>query len=158
MDKLPKWRFPRSLPAFQDMESVTVLEAVYTLYSLMNDLVDEWNNFDDDLQEMYETFTSGINTDNAQFRETVMHLVQNFMDTINSKIQQQDKDIADTVTYFNDGIVEAVTGIMDQKFADGSIQLTIHYNEVNEALSISGVETDDIDVVYDEQGESLNHM
>lgn len=158
MDKLPKWRFPRTQPAFHDWESATALEAIHMLYGVMNELVEEWNKFDSDLNERYEAFTQGANKDYASFTSAVLADLQGFTDAINAKIQTQDQLIQDTINYFNENIQGAVVEILDQQFADGNIQLTMHYDEASEGLSIVGANVDELDVMYDPEGESLNHV
>lgn len=54
MDKLPKWRFPHTLPAFSELESVTALEAIHMLYGAINKLIEEHNIQDVEIQEAIE--------------------------------------------------------------------------------------------------------
>lgn len=51
MDQLPKWRFPHTLPAFRDLESVTVLEAIHILYGVINKLIEAHEIQDAEIQE-----------------------------------------------------------------------------------------------------------
>ena len=43
MEKLPVWKFPHTKPAFRDLESVTVLEAIHILYGVINELIESYN-------------------------------------------------------------------------------------------------------------------
>lgn len=51
MERLPKWRFTHTLPAFSELESVTVLEAIHILHGVINKLIEEHHVQDDEIKE-----------------------------------------------------------------------------------------------------------
>ena len=51
---VPKWKFPHTLPAFRDLESVTALEAIHVLYGVIAKLVEEHQIQDEEINEAIE--------------------------------------------------------------------------------------------------------
>ena len=57
MNNLPIWNYPGTLPAFQDTESLTALEATAKVYAAMRKLIEEYNEFERTAKETYKEFS-----------------------------------------------------------------------------------------------------
>lgn len=99
MDQLPKWRFPRTQPAFQDWESVTVLEAIHKLYGLMNELVEEFNKADVEIQDAVKYMKTNLEA-------SILELIRE----LNEK-GELDEYILDAFNNLNKQLEEAVKTI-----------------------------------------------
>ena len=73
MDKLPNWRFPHTLPAFNELESVTALEAIHILYGVINKLIEEHHIQDVEIKEAIEYMKANLS-------ETAVELMNDLLD------------------------------------------------------------------------------
>ena len=72
MDKLPHWRFPHTLPAFNELESVTALEAIHILYGVINKLIEEHHVQDAEIQKAIEYMTTHLEASVVDFMNDLL--------------------------------------------------------------------------------------
>lgn len=93
MKLLPKWLLRRSLPAYHDHESATILEAQNKVYNAMNELIEEYNKWVDETNVKLQEFFDKYNEDIELFTTSLRQEFQNFIDVVNLKVQQAISEI-----------------------------------------------------------------
>lgn len=99
MNLLPKWRLTGALPSVNDFESATAIEMVAKVYNAMNGLINEYNEFADQINKDVSNFTESGQQEIANFKESVEERIRckfNDLDASLAKIK------TDLVTYTND--------------------------------------------------------
>lgn len=81
--KLPKWIVPTTPASFDDKESGTAIEMVGRIYKKMNELVDSYNQFVEDVNNGNKTFTENLTEELETFAVGLRQEFQDFIDTIN---------------------------------------------------------------------------
>ena len=84
--RLPYWVVPDSLPAFYETEGATAIQMVAKLYAKMQDMIDDYNKFVTQVNKEIEDFETGINKDFDKFKNCVMKLMSDYIETIDTKI------------------------------------------------------------------------
>ena len=151
---LPHWVLTDAFPAVYDTESVTAISMVARLYGKMEELVADYNEFVDDVNRYIEEFERGMIADFDKFKCCVMDTMSDFIKTIDMKIVQQDKaiadkfeeqdtKIADAIQYMKDNIVATTTQLFNEALANGDITAALaeDYDSTNEELTLSIVAT-----------------
>lgn len=140
---LPHWVLTDAFPAVYDTESVTAISMVARLYGKMEELVADYNEFVDDVNRYIEEFERGMIKDFEEFKCCVMDTMSDYIKTIDMKIVQQDKAIADAVQYMKDNIVATTTQLFNEALANGDITAALaeDYDSTNEELTLSIVAT-----------------
>lgn len=140
---LPHWVLADAFPAVYDTESVTAISMVAKLYGKIEELIADYNEFVDDVNRYVEQFEQGMIKDFEEFKSCVMDTMSDFIKTIDMKIVQQDKEIADAIAYMKDNIVATTTQLFNEALAKGDItaELAENYDSTNEELTLSIVAT-----------------
>lgn len=124
--RLPHWVLTDNHPAFNDLESLTAIEMVARLYGKMQELVETYNKYVDDLNKAIDEFESGINSE-----------LEEYMNSVDGKLAEQDAEIADSITYVKNNIMDATNTIILEMFASGVVGLASTYDEENQKLTLS---------------------
>lgn len=140
---LPHWVLTDAFPAVYDTESVTAISMVARLYGKIEELVADYNEFVDDVNRYIEEFERGMIKDFEEFKSCVMDTMSDYIKTIDMKIVQQDKSIADAIQYMKDNIVATTTQLFNEALANGDITAALaeDYDSTNEELTLSIVAT-----------------
>lgn len=140
---LPHWVLTDAFPAVYDTESVTAISMVARLYGKIEELVADYNEFVDDVNRYIEEFERGMIKDFEEFKSCVMDTMSDYIKTIDMKIVQQDKAIADAIQYMKDNIVATTTQLFNEALANGDITAALaeDYDSTNEELTLSIVAT-----------------
>ena len=135
---LPKWVLTENYPAFYDTETVTAIEMVAKVYGSMQELIDDYNKFVDDINKAILDFESEVNGDINDFKEYIEGIINDFIATVNGKIAEQDGVIADAVNYMKTNLVSNVTALYEEGFAQGAYtsQVGITYVSDDEELLV----------------------
>ena len=140
---LPHWVLTDAFPAVYDTQSVTAISMVARLYGKIEELVADYNEFVDDVNRYVEEFERGMIKDFEEFKSCVMDTMSDYIKTIDMKIVQQDKSIADAIQYMKDNIVATTTQLFNEALANGDITAALaeDYDSTNEELTLSIVAT-----------------
>ena len=133
---LPYWVLTDFQPAFYDSESGTVLQQLSRIYPKIQEVVDGFNNFVNEVNTYITEFEDGIIEDFECFKNCIIETMNNYIETIDTKINLQDTEIKEAVDYMKTNIVETATSVINQAIEDGSLNVAIDYDEPNEALNI----------------------
>jgi len=93
MKRLPTWNINNLQPAFCDLESATVLDMTKKLYKTMQDLIDEYNTFVNDINANIEAFESSTNKDYECFKNYKTKKMHDYMAMLDEKIKVKIKKL-----------------------------------------------------------------
>ena len=91
--RLPHWVLTDVHPAFNDVESVTAIEMVARLYGKMQELIDDYNSYVDQINEEIEKFETGMTESLEEFKECITGIVNDYIKSVDTKLQLQDEEI-----------------------------------------------------------------
>lgn len=148
IDLLPVWTLTNLQPAFYDSESATVLQQMSKVYAKMQELLTDYNNFVKEVNTYIEDFENGITKDFKCFKECITKTMNDYIATIDTKINLQDSNIAnkfseqdriinEAIDYMKDNILESTAYVINQAIQNGTIRadLLLEYNPLNESLT-----------------------
>lgn len=143
---LPHWVLTDLQPAFYDVESGTTLQQTAKMYGKMQELIDLYNEFVTKVNKYIKDFEDGIITDFEEFRNCIIKVMNDYIETIDTKINLQDTKIEDAINYMKNTIVETATQLFEQALIAGTIRANLvnTYNSQTEELTI------DLDLVESE--------
>lgn len=142
---LPHWVLTDLQPAFYDVESGTTLQQTAKIYGKMQELIDLYNEFVTKVNKYIKDFEDGIITDFEEFRNCIIKVMNDYIETIDTKINLQDTKINNAIEYMKDNIVSTSTELFNQALQDGDItaNLGVNYNPDTEELTFSIIGGDD---------------
>ena len=145
---LPHWVLTDTLPAFYDCESATTIQQTAKLYGKIQELITIYNDFVRDVNRYITEFEEGIIEDFNCFQDCVIKTMNDYIESIDMKIELQDNKIQEAIDYMKDNLVSTVTTLFNQALENGEITATLveTYDSDNESLvfSIVASEGDDI--------------
>ena len=136
---LPHWVLTDPQPAFYDCESATAVQQTAKIYAKIQELITEYNNFVRDVNEYITEFENGIIKDFNCFQNCVIKTMNDYIESIDMKIELQDKNIEEAIKYMKDNLVSTVTTLFNQAIQNGDITATLleTYDSDNESLVFS---------------------
>lgn len=164
--KLPKWVLTDPHIAFNDIESVTAIEMVARLYGKMQELIEDYNNYADQINDEIEKFETGVTKTIEEFKECVTNIMNDYIksvdtklalqdskieqgfadqnDRITQKFAEQDAIIEEAVQYMKDNLLQSVTNLFQEYLENGDIHVNLFelYEEEPEFLSLGVSDTD----------------
>lgn len=143
IDLLPRWTLTNFQPAFYDSESATVLQQMAKVYAKMQELLRDYNSFVNEINTTITDFQNGIIGDFECFKNCIIKTMNDYIESIDIKINLQDTEIANAVNYMKDNIVQTATNVINQAVESGDLYINITYDEHTEALNILLTREDD---------------
>ena len=137
IERLPHWHLANKCPAFLETESLTAIEMVSHLYGKTNELVDDYNKFVDSVNAHIEAFEESTEKNYEAFTIGIRQEFQDFIDVVELKIANQNKEIDDAITYMKRNLNATVTALVEKALADGAFAIGIVYNDESYSLNIS---------------------
>lgn len=145
---LPHWVLTDTFPAFYDCESATAIQQTAKLYGKIQELITEYNNFVRDVNRYITEFEEGIIKDFNCFQNCVIKTMNDYIESIDTKIELQDNKIQEAIDYMKNNLVSTVTTLFNQAVQNGDIRANLleTYDSDDESLvfSIVASEGDDI--------------
>ena len=138
---LPHWVLTDLQPAFYDVESGTTLQQTSRMYAKIQELIDLYNEFVTKVNQYITDFESGIIKDFEDFRNCIIVTMNQYIETIDTKINLQDTKINDAIEYMKDNIVSTATTLFEQALENGDISASLSetYDPTTEELILSVV-------------------
>lgn len=129
---LPHWVLTDLQPAFYDSESGTVLQQMSRLYPKIQELIKTYNDFVTDVNRYIQEFEEGIIKDFDCFQNCIIKTMNDYIQTIDMKINLQDTKIANKIDEIDNKINEQDNQIAN-KFdeQDEVIQNAVDYMKTN---------------------------
>lgn len=147
---LPHWVLTDTLPAFYDCESATAIQQTAKLYGKIQELITIYNDFVRDVNRYITEFEDGIIKDFNCFQNCVIKTMNDYIESIDTKINlqdlniankfdEQDQIIADAVKYMKENLVSTVTTLFNNAVRNGDITATLleTYDSDDESLVLS---------------------
>lgn len=132
---LPFWVLTDLQPAFYDSESGTVLQQLSRIYPKIQEVIDRYNDFVREVNRYINEFETGIIKDFECFKNCIIKTMNDYIETIDTKINLQDMDIQNAIDYMKDNIVVTTTNVINQAIANGDLNVGFEYNPSNESLN-----------------------
>lgn len=166
---LPHWVLTGVNPNVFDSESVSSIEANARLYGKMQELIEDYNKFVDEINKAITEYTTSDKTDTEEFKTCLTNLIENYIKSIDLKIDNQDLiiknqdlkianqdlKIEENLTYIKNNINETIEAIVNDMYENGEINsaLTSSFNNLD--LRVGQLEKTEYRLVYDELTEEI---
>lgn len=136
---LPHWVLTDTLPAFYDCESATAIQQTAKLYGKIQELITIYNDFVRDINRYITEFEDGIIKDFNCFQNCVIKTMNDYIQSIDTKIELQDNKIQEAIDYMKNNLVSTVTTLFNQAVQNGDIRATLleTYDSDDESLVLS---------------------
>ena len=132
---LPFWVLTDLQPAFYDSESGTVLQQLSRMYPKIQEVIDRYNDFVREINRYIDEFENGIIADFECFKNCIIKTMNDYIESIDTKINLQDMDIQNAINYMKDNIVATTTNVINQAIENGSLNVGFEYNPTDESLN-----------------------
>lgn len=160
---LPRWVLP-SVSSIYDLESATISEMVPKLYGTMRDLVNNYNEFAEELNESIRSFTGSTSEEIENFKKSIEERLRCKFEDLDAKYAelkvQTSKDYASFTAatdakyeqykaelweyanqlvhdLYDQYIGDHASRIISEKIAAGEINITLVYDPETEALNMT---------------------
>lgn len=137
---LPHWRLTDRTPAFYDTESGSAIEQTAKVYGAMRDLINEYNKFADNLNKALQSFELEIKEDNECFKKCLTELVENYIKSIDLKIDKQDLKLKEAVESMTENIASTTASVLNDMRASGDLDQMIKDNILLVENRVSNIE------------------
>lgn len=131
---LPYWVLTDLQPAFYESESGTVLQQLSRIYPKIQEVINAYNDFVRDVNRYIDEFETGIINDFECFKNCIIKTMNDYIESIDTKINLQDMNIQNAINYMKDNIVATTTNVINQAIANGDLNVGFEYNPSDEAL------------------------
>ena len=156
---LPHWVLTDPQPAFYDCESATAVQQTAKIYAKIQELITIYNDFVRDVNRYITEFEEGIIKDFNCFQNCIIKTMNDYIASIDTKIDLQDSKIEESinnqnaviqnaVNYMKENLVSTVTTLFNNAVHNGDITANLleAYDSNNESLVLSIVASEESDV------------
>lgn len=133
---LPRWNLHANRPTFYDTDAVTMLELASRLHGSMNELIADYNKFTEELEKKFTEFIDSENKDEETFRTALRQEFQDFIDTVDLKMRDQDRAIENAKNYLTTNLKDSIRDSIINIFETGGVELSTIYDPETKNLSI----------------------
>lgn len=136
---LPHWVLTDPQPAFYDCESATAVQQTAKIYAKIQELTTIYNDFVRDVNRYITEFEDGIIKDFNCFQNCIIKTMNDYIESIDTKIELQDNKIQEAVDYMKENLVSTVTTLFNNAVQNGDIRATLleTYDSDDESLVFS---------------------
>lgn len=158
---LPHWCLTDLQPAFYDTESGSAIQMIARIYPKIEELVVNYNSFVDEINRYINEFETGMIADFDCFKNCIIKTMNEYIETIDTKINlqdtrigeaierqdksiadkfaEQDEIIADAVAYMKENIIATCQAVFREAIANGDVLAELHleYDASTEAITLS---------------------
>lgn len=142
---LPQMVLTDLQPSFYDVVSVSTEQMVAKFYAYLQQWIDDYNGFINDINAYIDEFTSCTDAKYEEFINCVKDLMSDYIQSVDTKIALQDTKIADidtalqdAINYMKNNLITTVNNLFAQALSDGDIRATLgsSYDEPTETLTL----------------------
>lgn len=140
---LPQMVLTDLQPSFYDVVSVSTDQMVAKFYSYLQQWVDDYNSYVNDINAIIDEFTRCTDLKYEEFTQCVKDLMSNYIESVDTKIALQDSKIAealeDATDYMKNNLVTTVNNLFTEALENQEIvaSLNVNYDSSNEELTFS---------------------
>lgn len=159
LNHLPHWVLTDPQPAFYDCESATAVQQTAKIYAKIQELITIYNDFVRDVNRYITEFEKGIIKDFNCFQNCIIKTMNDYIATIDMKIDLQDSKIEESINnqnatiqnavdYMKENLVSTVTTLFNNAVQNRDITANLleTYDSSNESLVLSIVASEESDV------------
>lgn len=145
---LPRWVLTGTNPAFYDMESKTCVEQTARVYVKVQEIVNDYNKFADEVEDKLLELDVSNKEDYESFKNNITHICHEFIHSIESKVNV-------ATDYMKDNLSESVRNVVDAMIDSGELNSVVgdSFNELN--TRVTTLEKTEYKLVLDEGTENL---
>lgn len=151
MKLLPHWCLQDLRPAFYDTESATAIGQTAKLYGAMNKLIESYNAWIDEVNKTITEFNNETDQDIECFKRAITELCNNYIATMDMKIDHQDRKIEETIVYMKENIYVTVKTIIDEMKESGELDEAIlaSFETVNQkVIELESLITSEVEKIF----------
>lgn len=137
--RLPHWVISNPNPSFFETEGGTVLEQTGIMYKKVQELIEHYNSFVDEINNEIDEFISNTLAEEEEFEVKINQMIHDFTSLVNLELKNQDAEIKEAVDYMKTHIDATVSDILLNLFETKQITLSFEYNNETESLDIKGI-------------------
>lgn len=155
---LPHWVVTDKYPAFYDVESATAIEQTSKLYGKMQELIEDYNKYVDEINKTITEFIEGTNLDQEEFKNRIIKIVHDYIAMIDEKIKQQDEIIEENIVFIKENIEENIANVLNQMKENGELDEVVlnAFNDLETRIANLENTNTKIKLIYNNENESLN--
>lgn len=145
---LPHWIMPGNRNAFDDFESATNQELIARVYKKMQELVNDYNAFVDEINKEVSTLIDEGDTNVEEFKCKIESIVNKYIESLDFKVDMAIANIKENMTIqikqmvdegvLDPSILNAFNGL-DERVTSLESQVKVIYDETTESLNILNV-------------------
>ena len=146
IENLPNWCLVNKNPSFYDTESATVLEETAKVYGKMQELINDYESFANEVNNKITEFTTSTNEDQECFKAEITKILENYIKSIDMKVDELTSYLKDNLTQtietmmkngeLDEAIVNAVNNIGDRVVALENTEYTLEHNSTTEEITL----------------------
>ena len=118
-----------SRPSQYEGESFTALEYVSKIAVKINECINEYNGFVDDVIKEFETFKNGELTDRDVFERRIEQMITDFKEVIRVKYKEQDTAIVNGISEMLNSLPDNISKALTQMYSNGQFDAIV-YNSI----------------------------
>ena len=122
---LPSWAIINRFPGFYEGESLTAIEQTARVYVKMNELIDGYNKYIEQVNaELMELETQTDKDLNCAVK-TIINLTDSYINMVDLKLSNLDRKLADNYSDFTANVVRTITGMVEQMRESGELDASL---------------------------------
>ena len=133
---LPPWALTNPQPAFLESESGSVLNQTAKMYAKVNELVESYNSFTQNINKEMEEFLKADAKAKEEHMTAIRQEFQDFINVIDLKVMELEKQIRDAESYMKTNIVSTTKTEVDKALRNRTIAVDLDYNSGTEELKM----------------------
>ena len=144
--KLPKWILTNKFPAFHDVESLTAIEQTARVYGKINELIDNYNSFAENINKTLEEYARADQEEEEAFKTGLRQEFQDFINVV-------DLQIRDLEQYVKVNLHSEIRKLWNELNDNGDIQ-----DLINKTLEELITKVDNIKLSWDRYSSELEQQ
>lgn len=152
---LPRWVLTNPLPAFYEIESTTSVQMTAKLYKYIQGFTDDYNKFAEEINKAISDHINEVNADQECFEAKITKIIHDYIITIDSKIEHQDREIQEAIVYIKDNLEASIVTVINEMKENGELSEEIIKVFDNLAERVTNLENTKMKIIYDETNESI---
>lgn len=118
---LPSWAIINRFPAFYEGESLTAIEQTARVYAKMQELVDSYNKYIEQVNaELMELETQTDKDLNCAVK-TIINLTDSYINMVDMKLARMNRTLDENYVAFTDNVAKTITGMVQQMKESGEL-------------------------------------
>lgn len=152
---LPNWCLTGTRPAFYDTESADTIEQTAKLYGVIQELVNDYNKYVDEINKTINDFITGITKDQEEFKNSINKIMHDYIAMIDEKIKLQDLKIDETIDFMKTNLSSSITSLLTEMKTNGELDEAILNAIDNIGTRVNTLENTEYALVYEDGTENL---